>query len=158
MKRNMLLSAALLFCALVYSQVPDFTGSWKLNNSKSRLHYEFTMAPGEIIIVQNGNGMTVEKHSEFQGEKFVFNDKFTLDGKECINRGWQDTEKKSTATWSDDKKTLSISTSIIMEDGGEIRIIELYSMKEKNMVIDFNSSSPFGDISETMVYDRQIIN
>jgi hypothetical protein len=81
-------------------------------------------------------------------------DKFTLDGKECINRGWQDTQKKSTAVWSEDKKSLKIITKFPLNDG-EMVITEVYKMDGENMIIESGSSSSFGDISETMVYDKK---
>ena len=113
------------------------------------------MAPKEIIILQNDNDLNVEKHSSFQDQDFIIKDKFTLDGKECINPGWQETQKKSTAVWSDDKKSLKITSKIAMNDGGEMVIIEIYRMDRVNLIIDSSSSSSFGDMAETMVFDKQ---
>lgn len=93
MKKIVLLSAAFLISAFAVSQDLDFSGSWKLNTEKSKLGDQFSMAPKEIIIVQKGNEFNVEKHSSFQDQEFTTNDKFTLDGKECINTGWQDSRK-----------------------------------------------------------------
>jgi hypothetical protein len=155
MKRISILIAAIMITALVNSQNLNFTGTWKLNSSLSKLNAEFSFAPNEIIIDQKGNDMKVEKHSSFNGEDFTINDKFTLDGKECINIGWQDSEKKSTAVWSDDKISLKISTKLIMGDGGEMSITETFKMDGKNMVIETFASSSYGDMTETMVYDKQ---
>ena len=97
----------------------------------------------------------MERHSSFQGQDFTTNDKFTLDGKECINPGWQDTQKKSTAVWSDDKESLKITTKFPMNDGSEMIIVAVYNMDGSNMVIESSASSSFGDMAETMVYDKQ---
>lgn len=113
------------------------------------------MAPKEIIILQDGINLNVEKHSSFQDQDFITKDKLTLDGKECINPGWQDTQKKSTAVWSDDKKSLKIISRFPMNDGGEMKITEIYKMDGTNMVIESSTTSSFGDMAETMAYDKQ---
>ncbi len=154
MKKIYLLFAALLAVFAVSAQT-DFSGSWKLNTSKSELGDQFSMAPKEIIIEQNGNNMNVERHSSYQGQDFTTNDKFTLDGKENINDGWMDTKKKSTANWADDKKSLKIDTKIPMQDGGEATVNEIYSMDGGNLVINASASSSYGDMEEKMVYDKQ---
>jgi hypothetical protein len=113
------------------------------------------MAPKEIIIVQNGNNFNLERHSTFQDQDFTINDKITLDGVECINPGWQDSEKKSTAVWSDDNASLKITTKIPMGDNGEMTITEVYKLDGANLVIETSSASSFGDRSETMIFDKQ---
>jgi len=155
MKKLLFLLIAIMTSILITGQVPDFSGSWKLNSSLSKLNAEFSFAPAEIIVTQSGNDLKVEKHSSFQGEDFTINDKFTLDGKECVNTGWQNSEKKSTAVWSDDKNSLKISTKLMMGDGGEMSITETFKMDKKNMVIETSASSSYGDMTETMCYDKQ---
>ena len=154
MKKALFLFAAILFSGFVFAQV-DFSGSWKLNTSKSKLGDQFSMAPKEIIVVHKGNDLSVEKHSEWQGQEFTINDKFTLDGKECINAAMMESKKKSTAVWSPDNKTLKISSKIPMQDGGEFTVTEVFKMDGGNMVIQSDASSSFGDMSETQVYDKK---
>ncbi len=155
MKKITVLLAAVVISASSFAQTPDFSGSWKLNSEKSKLGAEFSMAPGQIIVIQKGNDMSVEKHSDFGGQEVTTTDKLTLDGKECINAGWQDSRKKSTALWSDDKKSLKITSKLDVGDGGEMTIVEVYKMNGANMVIESSSSSSFGDMAETMAYDKQ---
>lgn len=155
MKKSVVLLAVLFISVLVSAQDVDFSGNWKLNSSKSKLGDQFSMAPKEIIVVQKGNDLSLEKHSEFQDQQFTINDKFTLDGKECINDGWMDSKKKSTAVWSADKKSLKISSKIAMQDGGEMTISETYTLNDGNMVIEMSASSSYGDMSETQVYDKK---
>jgi hypothetical protein len=42
-----------------------------------------------------------------------------------------------------------------MQDGGEIAITEVYKMDGGNMVIEMNSTSSWGDMAETQVYDKK---
>jgi hypothetical protein len=154
MKKSLFLFAALIFSTAIMAQGPDFSGSWKLNGEKSKLNAEFSFAPKEIIITQAGNDMTIEKHSSFQDQEFVTNDKLTLDGKECTNPGFQDTQKKSTCNWSDDKASLKIISKIPIGDG-DMTITEVYKMDAGSMIIESMASSSFGDMNETMVYDKK---
>lgn len=155
MKKIAFLLVSVFFVTSAAGQTLDFSGNWKLNAGKSKLGDQFSMAPYSIIIKQQGNDLNVEKHSTFQDQEFTTNDKFTLDGKECINAGFMDSQKKSTAVWSDDKTSLKIISKIPMGDGGEMTVTEIYKMDGSNMVIESTASSSFGDMSETMVYDKQ---
>lgn len=144
-----------MLLTIVSAQNLNFSGNWKLNTSLSKLNAEYSFAPSEIIITQNGNEFKVEKHASFQGEDFIIDDKYTLDGKECVNVGFQDTQKKSTANWSEDKKSLTITSKLIMGDGGEMTITEIYKIDGKNFVLSSKASSSYGEYEETMVYDKQ---
>ena len=93
MKKPVVLLAILFISVFASAQGINFSGSWKLNSSKSKLGDQFSMAPKEIIVTQNGNNLNIEKHSEFQGQTYTSTDKLTLDGKECINAGFMDSEK-----------------------------------------------------------------
>ena len=155
MKKIAFFLTAFLMSSVLSAQGTNFSGSWKLNSTKSKLNTEFSMAPKEIIVDQKGNSMKIEKHSTFQEQDFTTTDTLTLDGKECINAGFQDTQKKSTAVWSDDKTSLKISSKIAMGDGGEMTIIEVYKMDGGNLVIESNATSSYGELIETMAYDKK---
>ncbi len=112
------------------------------------------MAPKELIVTQDAANLSVERHSEFQGQAFVTKDKFTFDGKECLNEGWQGAKKKSTATWSEDKKTLTIKTTIPFENAGEMTLNEVYTLAEGGLTIQTSSSSDWGTSTETYVFGK----
>ena len=153
MKKAILILAAVLVAIIARGQTPDFSGKWKLNNTKSNLGTEFSMAPLEVVVTHKGNDFTIEKHSDFQGETFTTTEKYTLDGKECTNSVWQDMQKKSTVTWSDDKKSFKVASKLDI-GGEEITINEVFRMDGASLVIDSSSSSSFGDMAEKMVYDK----
>jgi len=113
------------------------------------------MAPKEVIIAQTGNDMSVEKHSEFQGQAFVSTDKYTLDGKECTNTMFQEMQKKSTCGWSDDKASLKVVSKMSMSDGGDITINEVYKLDGETLVIESTANSSYGDLIEKMVYEKK---
>lgn len=154
------LAIAILLLLVVFSisasaQTPDFSGTWALNKKTSKLADEFSMAPTHIKVVQAGNDLNVERYTSMQGDDLTIKDKFTLDGKECINPGWADSEKRSTAIWSGDKASLIITTKLSLGDNGEMTIIEVYRLKDKHLVIEIKGSSFFGETAETLVFDRK---
>lgn len=154
MKKTFFFLIAILFAIVAKAQTTDFSGSWKLNTAESTLNQEFTMAPAEMNIEQKGNDIKIEKLSSFQGENFTTIDKLTLDGKESVNTGFMDSQKKSTTNWSDDKKSINVNSKIVF-DGGEITLTENYKMNGKKLVIDSGSTSSFGDSKETFVFDKK---
>jgi hypothetical protein len=155
MKKMLFLIMIISFSMLVSAQVTDFSGKWKLNSAKSKLATEYSMAPKDLVVTQSGNDFAVERHVSFQDRDFTISDKFTLDGKECINKGWQDSEKKSTVVVSEDNKSLKITTTLAMGNNGTMTMTENYKMDGKNLVVEASSTSSFGDRSETMVFDPE---
>lgn len=152
MKKLVFFIAALFLTTLVFAQT-DFSGTWKLNTSKSKLG-ERSFAPKELVIIQKGNDLTLESHSVFQDREMTRTNKYTLDGKECVNAGFRDSEIKSTAVWSENKKSLKISSKFPMQDG-EMKMTAVYKMDNGNLVVESSSSSSFGDRSETQVFDKK---
>ncbi len=152
MKKLVFLFSAIFFTTMVFAQA-DFSGSWTLNTSKSKLG-ERSFAPKSVVIVQTKSDISIETRSEFQGEERVRKSKYTLDGKECTNKGFRDMDVKSTAVWSADKKSLTITSKIQM-DNGDMTMKSVYKMDGANLVNQSSSSSSMGDRSETQVFDKK---
>lgn len=155
MKRTLAFFAILLFSGVACVYGADFSGNWKLNATKSKLNDQFSMAPKEVILGQQDNELNVEKHASFQDQEITIKDKFTLDGKECINPGWQDSQKKSTAVWAGDKSSLTITSKLAIGGGDEMTIVEVYKLDGANLVIETKASSSYGEVAETQVFDKQ---
>lgn len=155
MKKLSFLFAALLSFAVVSASAADFSGTWKLNRTKSILNDQFSFAPSDVVITQNGNEFSIEKHSSYQGTDYTTNDRYTLDGKECTNDGFQGSVKKSTAVWDDNGQVLTIKSRLPMQDGTEVTITETLKMKGDDLEIKSFATSSYGDLDETMVYEKQ---
>lgn len=155
MRKVSFLLTAIFMMGLVSVHATDFSGKWKLNRSKSSLGDQFSLAPTDIAIKQAGNDISVEKIANFQGTDYTTSDKYTLDGKECINEGFQGTSKKSTAAWDQNKVILTVKSKLPMQDGTDVSITEVYTLKDGNLEIKSYASSSYGDLDETMVYDKQ---
>lgn len=148
MKKIVFLLSAVFFSTMLFAQT-DFSGTWALNTSKSQLG-ERNFAPKSVVITQSGNEMTVESHNEWQGQERTRSAKYTLDGKECSNPGFRDSEIKSKATWSADKKALTI-TSNFETPNGDMTMTAIYKMDGGNLVIE----NSFGDRSTKQVFDKK---
>ena len=151
MKRMFFVMLAVAFSAVSFSQ--NISGNWKLNQSKSKLNDQFSFSPIALKVTQEGNTLVLNKTVDFQGQSMESSEKYTLDGKECSNPGFMDATKKSTVTISDDKKTIKILSKVSM-DNGDINTEETFSIDGGNLIFVSKSSSSFGDMEETAVYDK----
>jgi hypothetical protein len=137
------------------SKVVDFSGTWNLNKSKCTLNEQFSFAPSQMIVNQTADILAVEKHANFQGQDITMNDKFTFDGKESINNGFQDSKKTSVISWSADEKVMTITSKIPGQDGNEMTLKETYQMEGDNLKVVASTSSSFGDWTETYLFDKK---
>ena len=164
------LTFALFFmCAALLAQT-DFSGTWSLNQSKSKFGEGGgpggpggpMMGPSTLVIKQAGNVLTVDRTMQGPGgDEFKLSEKYTLDGKESENTFMMDSKRKSTVTWSADKKSLSFASTMEMNMGGnsmEMKESETWKLGEggKALVIDSQRPTPDGGIMNmTMVYDKK---
>jgi hypothetical protein len=155
MKKIIISVAAVILTVVSSAQTLNLSGSFKLNPAKSKLNADFSMAPKEMTIEQTASDLNIEKHTDFQGQEMTTKDKVTFDGKECINAGFMDTKKKSVLSWSDDKKSIKIVSKVAMDDGSEIKTTEVYKFDGANLVLESSMTAPFGDSTETMVFDKK---
>ena len=86
-------------------------------------------------------------------------EKYTLDGKKSINPVFN-TTKKSTIAWSADKKSLTVSSVMVVkmnDKNNEIKTVELYKLSDgdKILTIDSQSTSSTGETKASLVYDKK---
>ena len=105
--------AALLVSVAATAQAKpaDFSGKWTVNEAKSQVgegRGRFGMAR-VLNVVQDSVKLSVERISTGRdGEERKATENLTLDGKECENTVFNRT-RKSTAVFSEDGKTLTVS-------------------------------------------------
>lgn len=140
----------------------NFSGTWALNETKSNFgDSQFRMAAVTMIVLQEGNNLTDDRTQPgFDGGEMKTTEKLTLDGKICENTGFMDSKRKSTATWSADKKSLVIATSLVFDMGGqatEMKISETWKFGENNatLLIGTSFTGPDGEIKTSLVYDKK---
>jgi len=150
----------LLVSAGLFAQV-NFTGTWAYNESKSNFGTsQFRFASTLMTVVQDGNNLSVESTMPSRdGGEMKTSDKFTLDGKVCENPMFN-TTRKSTLTWSEDKASLNIASTMNFERDGESREFKTaatWKLAEEGKVLLIESTfpSPDGDIKTTVAYDKK---
>ncbi|KPK85080.1 MAG: hypothetical protein AMS27_08285 [Bacteroides sp. SM23_62_1] len=155
------LGAFLLISSVTLAQKVNFSGTWSFNEDKSELgEGRFRGAATKLTIKQEGNNMSIERVSQGRdGEEVTRNEKYTLDGKECENPAFN-TTRKSTVTWSEDGKSLTISSTMVFEREGEemeMKSSEILSLTDdgKSLTIYSTSMSPRGEMKRTYVYDKE---
>jgi len=151
-----LLSSASIFAQ---DKKTDFSGSWKLNESKSQMgEGRGRMAATKMKITQAASVLTNEKTSVRQsGEEVTSTEKVTFDGKETDNSA-NNRKRKSIASWSADGKVLTVNSNTIFDRDGntmEIKAVEVYTLStDDTITIESSSSSSRGDFKATLVYDK----
>lgn len=149
------------------AQKVDFSGTWAFNQQKSELGQTpqgrgqggFGLS-GVLKIRQEGNNLTVEREFSRQGETRTMTTKYPLDGKESVNSSGRGSAK-STAVWSSDKKSLTITTINVFEYNNqrrESKNVEVWTLENggKNLVINSNRSmQQGGEIKTKRVYDKK---
>jgi Tol biopolymer transport system component len=160
LKPGILVLAGLMISVSIFGQV-NFSGNWAFNETKSNIgEGGARMVSRKIIISQSDNTFTLERYfTDRQGEERKMIETYTLDGQESINTIYN-TEKKSTATWSDDKKSLTVSSQMVFEMNGqqnEIKSVEVYSLSDGDKILTINSqsTSSMGERKLTLVYDKR---
>lgn len=159
----LLLALPLLPCnSMPMGKKLNFSGTWTLNEEKSEFGgYGRFWASNKLIIVQKGKKLSIERFSTGpSGEEFNVTENYTLDGKECENTIFEQSKKKSTANWSEDKKSLTINSTLKLQWEGqemEIKSNEIFSLEEdgNSLAIRSTSSTSFGEFSVTFVYDME---
>lgn len=136
---------------------PDFSGKWAFNTEKSTLgEGGARFGGGDIVVKQEANLLTVERtRTNRDGETTTTTSKYSLDGKESVNSTGRG-ESKSTAKWSADGKTLTITTTSSF-NGNERTSTEAWSMADaKTLSITSVRQGRDGqEMKTTRVYDKK---
>jgi hypothetical protein len=168
MKQLLLKPSLLLFSSLVFLSAfmpkpaaTDFSGKWKLNEAKSELGQFANFATRLIETVQNAESISISRTApSFDGNDVTTKEQLTFDGKEAESPFIADSKKKSIAAWSPDAKMLKITYSFTLSFDGqsnEIKGTEAWTLSDdgKTLTVKGKSSSSFGDLETTSVYEKQ---
>jgi hypothetical protein len=155
MKNIAFVIALVLFSSVAIGQKVNYSGEWKLNESKSELGYDFSMAPASVSVEHTKKTLDLKTTNVWEGQEIVSESHFTLDGKEGKNIGFGDSETVSTAAVDKKTKAITIVTDGDSEGVGEWTSTQVMSIKDGNLVISFEAASDMGELVETYVFDKQ---
>jgi len=155
MKNFALVLALVLFSSVAIGQKVNYSGEWKLNESKSELGYDFSMAPASMTVEHTKKALDLKSVNVWDGTEVVSESHLTLDGKETENIGFGESVTTSTAEVNKDTKAILIKTKGSAEGVGDWTSTQNMFLKEGNLVIQFEAASDMGEIAETYVFDKQ---
>jgi len=152
------------------SMAPDranFSGEWKLNESKSELgQFPLCIFGGDRMrskrmkIAAGADFLTVGVASSYpDGTLVTRQDKLTFDGKESQATYVGTPREKSAARWSDDGQTMIVNSVRSFDPNGEtadFKVTEVWKLINggKSISIQVNSSSISGEHTMKLVYDK----
>jgi hypothetical protein len=156
-----LAAAFVTLCSAKAFEHANFTGDWKLDESKSDLgQFGGRMASRTIKITNYADSVTFDITSKnMQGDDVKRTERLTFDGKESSIVLSPNASKKSTAKWSDDGKSLNVNSVVSFTRDGqttEIKVTEVWTLSADGSTLNVqsNSSSSFGESSMTLVYTK----
>jgi hypothetical protein len=153
--KNLVFIIALAFMsATAFGQKVNFSGDWNLNEDKSELGYEFSLAPKAITLVHTKKTFDQTTTSEWDGQAYESKAHFTLDGEICENPGFEGSVTKSTAVFNKKAKTMKIVTDGEAQGMG-YTLTQVYSMKDGNLIIESEAAADMGEMVETFVFDKK---
>ncbi len=150
----------LLYPATTYAgDKADFSGEWTLNEDKSEMGEGRFRPSATLKITQAENSLVIDRtRIGRDGEQRKIKDEYTLDGEAKLT----ETERgstKSTASWSEDGKTLTINSHRKMTREGqtfEITSVETWELSDDGSALTIKSSisSTRGERSIVLVYNK----
>lgn len=166
-RKSTIVVAIAVFCICTSATIVNsvnFSGEWKLNESKSELGQGgFGAARTIKIASSDANGISIERISTNRdGEQVSRTEKLTFDGKEVESQnqgGFGNSTRKASAKWSDDGQSMIINAVSTFDRNGEkmeIKQKETWKLGDggQTLTIESSSSSSFGERTMKLVYDK----
>ena len=153
MKNFVFVIALAFLSATAFGQKVNFSGDWKLNESKSELGYEFSLAPKAMTVEHTKKTLDLTSVSEWDGQEIEIKSHYTLNGEISENVGFAESVTKSTANFDKKTKSLKIVTNGSVE-GMDYTLTQTMTMKEGNLVMESEAASDMGEMVETFVFEK----
>ena len=142
------LAGSILFLfvsAGIFAQA-DFSGNWVFNQSKSVFPQGsdgpgMLMGGGGVTVTQDSKTLTVNQTMQGPDGEMKMTSKYNLDGTVSENNMFMDMKSKSTLTWSADKKSIAI-VSTMVSDMGEMKTTETWKLSDDGKTLLIESVMP----------------
>ena len=154
LRKTFLTLTTIAFAATLAAQnKPNFTGTWKLNVSKS----DFGPLPGPTsrtdVIEHSDPALKVSSAVENAQGKQSNTSTYTTDGKEIVNK-MGPREIKSTVTWEADKLVVNSKFSFNDNDV-TVKSVWTLSADGKTLTQNAHLAAQMGEADQTMVFEKQ---
>jgi len=156
----LLIPAVILFSFTIIADRPDFSGDWKLDESKSELGEFGGRVARSLKADQKENTITIERTTPgFNGgDPVTTTVTLTYDGKVTESEGFGGSKRKSTASWSADGSTLTVNSTIIFDRDGqtnEFKSTETWTLTKDGLLsVVTHSNSPRGESTTKAIYKK----
>jgi hypothetical protein len=156
----LLIPCFLLFSFTTINYRANFSGDWKLDESKSELGNAAGRVARSLKAEQKDNDITISRTTPgFNGgDPVTTTYTVTYDGKVTESEGFGGSKRKSTAKWSDDGLTLTINSVMNFERDGqtmEFKSNETWSLTSDGLLsVVTHSSSSRGESTTKAVYSK----
>lgn len=153
MKQTLFVLTLLLFSSASIAQKVKFSGDWILNEDKSELGHEYSLAPASLSIKQTRKLLVMNTVHIWKNQALESEQRFTLDGKECKNAGFGDSTTLSSAKMNRESKTIKIVTQGRAE-GLDYTFTQDISLRDGHLVVNARAETALGELQETFVFDK----
>jgi hypothetical protein len=151
----------LLISAGLFAQA-NFSGTWAFNESKSNFgNSQFRRAATTMVVTQDDKVLSVETTMpDRDGNEMKSTAKYNLDGTVSENQMFNST-RKSTVTWSADKASITIASTMTFDMNGETRTMnssQTWKLTEGGKVLLLDNVRPSqdgGEMKTTVAYDKK---
>src|SRR5579885_2927255 len=133
----------------------NFSGDWKLNESKSDFGQRGgRFATRELKVDQKDNAISITRITpSFQGgDDVTSTETLPFDGKEVEGTGFANSTRKSSLKWAGDGQTFTITTNTTMERNGQtisFSATETWALGDegKSLTITTTRTTPQGEMT-----------
>jgi len=151
----------LLISAGLFAQA-NFAGTWAFNESKSNFgESQFRFAATTMVIIQDAKLLSVESTMPGRdGGETKSTAKYNLDGTASENPMFN-TTRKSTVTWSDDKASMKIASTMTFDMNGESRTMnssETWKLSDGGKLLlieNVRAGRDGAEMKTTVAYDKK---
>ena len=157
---ELLIPSVVLFSFTIVADRVNFSGDWKLDESKSELGDFGGRVARSIKADQKDNAITIARTTPgFNGGDPVTTSlSLTFDGKVTESEGFGGSKRKSTASWSADGSTLTVNNTTIIERDGqtsEFKSTETWTLTKDGLLsVVTHSNSPRGESTTKAIYKK----
>jgi hypothetical protein len=156
----LLIPCLLLFSFTTVNYRANFSGDWKLDESKSELGNAAGRVARSLKAEQKDNDITISRTTPgFNGgDPVTTTNTVTFDGKVTESEGFGGSKRKSTGKWSDDGLTLTINSVMTFERDGqtmEFKSVETWSLTSDGLLsVVTQTTSSRGESTTKAVYSK----
>jgi hypothetical protein len=148
----------IIFSDSAMGQKADFTGTWKIDNTKIPVTGNFPVLIRININIKGDSLLTERIYNTGDGREYPFNENLTLDGKEYLMTVYE-MPRKSVASWKE-KDVILVHQSTTTANGSngpvDFKSTETWTVDSVNhiLTISFRNTSYEGELTGAFIFNK----